>query len=152
MADFFSIAVYAMPSIAQAIIIGAGSLRFIMKHTIRYNPKRCRDYRKMVNPKVDFPCMDVVAARGHRFIANVGLGLTALASNLSATNPYLRAGDILIAIVVVVLYGTYIGQERARGLMEQEPKSWYDTNRELLYAVVYAAMGVALAVVSQEIQ
>jgi hypothetical protein len=152
MADFFPIMVQALPSIAQAIIIGAGSLRVIMKHTIRYNPMRCVDSNKASNPKVDFPCMDVVAARGHRFIASMGLGLTALASNLLATNQYLRTGDICVAIAVGTLYVTYMAQEKTRGQMEQEPKSWYDTNRELLYAVVCAFIGVALAIASQEIR
>lgn len=148
--DLFAAMVQSIPVLVQPVIIGSGFLREIMKHTIRHNPSRCFDFHRAAD--ADFPCMDVVAARAHRFIANLGLFLTALASGALALNRYLRVGDISIAIGVGIVFAAYIMQERTRGQMEQTPQTWYDRNRELIYAMVYAGIGVTLSIASQEIQ
>jgi hypothetical protein len=139
-----SVLIQAIPSIAQSMVIGSGFLREIIKHTVRYNTL-CKAAKKAERP--NFPCMRLVAARVHRFIAVLGLALTALASTVLSSNVYIRGGSFAVFLAASLLYGKYIIDEPNR--MEKTPQSWYDGNKEFVFSLVYAAIGITIAVASQ---
>lgn len=137
--------VQVIPSVVQPVIIGMGLLKAVIKHTVKES-KGCKDTRQ-----TDYmPCVTVITARAHRFIAVLGLTLTALVAGIIAVNLYIRLAGLLLVLTVGALFAKYIGDEDDR--MEKPPQNWYDRNKELILALILAVFGVVLSIASQVFQ